>query len=199
MAKILVSEEVYTHEYLWRAAKVMAEESESSERNALYFRITALLMSYLAFEAFINFLGQILFPEVWANEKEAFKGKGDVVEAKISKLTEKLVNFEWRKGAEPYQKIKRLKDFRDMVIHGKFMSSSYETTRQDDGSYIKWQHNWDSFVQPSHVTEYMEAIRQFCQSLIVEARKGSEHPHLGFDAFAGPLGSAEGGPPSYLG
>jgi len=199
MTTISVSEEVYTHEYLWRAAEVMAQESEQSEHNSLYFRIAALLLSYLAFEAFINFLGQLLFPEVWANEKDAFKGKGDIVEAKISKLMEKLTDFEWRKGEAPYQKIKLLKDFRDIVTHGKFVRSNYETILKEDGSYIKWQHKWDSFVQPPHVKEFMEAIRGFCQSLTLEARKSSDHLHLVFDAFDGPLGSAEGGPPSLRG
>ncbi len=196
MTTISLSEQVYTHEYLWRAAKVMAQESELSEQNSLYFRIAALLLSYLAFEAFINFLGQLLLPELWANETNAFKGKGDIIETKISKLMEKLTNFEWRKGEAPYQKIKRLKGFRDMVIHGKLVSSNYETIFKKDGSFIKWQHKWDFFVEPPHVKEFMEAIKSFCQSLTLEARKISDHPHLVFDAFGGPLGRAEGGPPS---
>ena len=51
----LVFEEIYTHEYLWRIANLMLTEAKLSENKAFYLLLSALLMYYMAFEAFINF------------------------------------------------------------------------------------------------------------------------------------------------
>jgi len=199
--KISVFEEIYTHEYLWRAAELMLEEAKSNakldERKSFYFCLLSPLMSYMAFEAFINFSGYILFPEEWKDEKNYFKvegkGKGDVIETKISKLLEKLDDFKWEKGNRPYQSIKKLKAFRDMVSHGKVKTSQYEAIRTDDGSHIEWTHDWDDFISIEKVdTVFMNDIKVFCQSLLDSMRKKSDHPHLIFDAFKGSLASAQG-------
>jgi hypothetical protein len=195
--KLSVFEEIYTHEYLWRAAKLMLEEAKSNakldERKSFYFCLLSPLMSYMAFEAFINFSGHILFPEEWKDEKNYFKGKGDVIEIKISKLMDKLDAFKWEKGKRPYQSIKELKAFRDMVSHGKVKTSQYEAIRTDDGSHIEWTHDWDDFISIEKVEKiFMNDIKVFCQSLLESMRKKSDHLHLLYDAFEGTLAHADG-------
>jgi hypothetical protein len=192
--KISVSEEIYTHEYLWRAANLMLEEAKLNEERSIYFFLTANLMFYLSFEAFINFCGYILFPEIWQDEKNNFKGKGDVIESKISKLIEAVTDFEWKKGERPYQSIKNLKYFRDIVAHGKVETSHYDVILKKDGSHIKWIHDWDDFISIEKVESFGNDIQSFCQSLLESMRKKSDHPHLIFNAFEGSLASAEGGP-----
>jgi hypothetical protein len=199
--KISVFEEIYTHEYLWRAAELMLEEAKlnvkADERKSFYFCLLAPLISYMAFEAFINFFGYILFTEEWKDEKSYFRGKrkGDVIETKILKLIEKLDDFKWEKGKRPYQSIKELKAFRDMVSHGKVKTSQYEAIRTGNGRHIKWVHDWDDFISIEKVENYfMKDIKTFCQSLLLSMRKKSKHPHLIFNAFEGSLASAEGSP-----
>jgi hypothetical protein len=194
--KTSVYEEIYTHEYLWRAAELVLEEATLNEkldaRKSFYFCLLALLMSYMAFEAFINFCGYILFQKEWSDEKNYFKGKGDVIEAKISKLIEKLDDFEWDRGRRPYQSIKTLKNYRDMLSHGKVKTSLYEAIRKEDGSHIKWIHDWDDFISIKKVNKFMYDIKAFCQSLLVSMRKRSNHLHLRHDAFEGPLAFSTG-------
>jgi len=169
-----------------------AKEANPNAKNPLYFLLSALLMSYMAFEAFINFSGYILFPEIWAEERKFFKGKGDGIEAKISKFVELLTDFEWIKNERPYQSIRKLKNFRDLVAHGKVKTSQYEAIWQEDGSHIKWEHDWDNFIPIDKAENFMNDIKYFCQLLLESIRKKSDHPHLIFDAFEGSLGSAEG-------
>lgn len=196
--RMSVSEEICTHEYLWVIASLMLEESLKEANlkkvDSFYFRLSALLMSYMTFEAFINFSGYILFPEIWENEKDYFKGKGDNVEAKISKLIEKLTEFEWKKGERPYQSIRNLRKFRDTVVHGKVNASNYEALMTNDGSYFKFKHDWNEFTTEKKVKESMDDIKSFCQSLVESMRKKSDHLHLMFNAFEGSLGSANGEP-----
>ena len=193
MSKIIsVSEEIFTHEYLWRIANLMLKTAKQDERDSFYYLLSALLISYMAFEAFVNFSGYILFPNLWGDEKKYFKGKGDVIEAKISKLQEKLKNYEWKKGERPYQNIKKLKKFRDSVVHGKVQNYHYEAMRKADGSHIEWKLDWYNYNSIENLESLMNDIKYFCQSLLELMRKQSKHPHLLFDAFEGPLGSAKG-------
>ncbi|WP_019029215.1 hypothetical protein [Colwellia piezophila] len=185
----VVEEEIYTHEFLWRSAtKVLSNENDDS----YHFIMPSLLMSYLAFEAFINFCGYALLPEVWKNEKENFKGKG--IEEKIKVITNELPNFNWKKGENPYQTIKRVGCYRDMLAHGKVVQTTYETTFKNDGSHFRYEHDWDSFLTRKFVLSARTCIQDFCNSLLVELRKVSEHNHLNYEAFKGSLGSAKGSP-----
>ena len=183
-----VSEEIYSHEYLWRTATRLAEESEEKKASYVYF-LSSLLISYMAYEAFVNFCGQVLLPDLWRDEKRTFKGKG--IEGKLEAISEKLGTFSWSKGTTPYQTIRKLENFRDLVAHGKIQSRQYRATENDDGSpHIEFKHEWDSFLTVNAVREARAAILSFCQSLLVEMRKSSDHPHLTADAFHGSLASA---------
>jgi hypothetical protein len=102
-----ISEEVYTHNLLWRTAERLSR-CECSQKDRFYLNLSALLMAYLAFEAFVNFLGEQICPESWINEKEAFRGQGDTIEAKIGAISGRC-QFQWKKGERPYQDLKKLK------------------------------------------------------------------------------------------
>jgi len=96
-----VSEEIYTHEYLWRSVEALVKLAASEERR-LYLNISCLAMAYLAFEAFVNFIGEIIRPDLWAEEKTAFRGQGDAIDAKLAAIVERLPGYDWRKGEQPY-------------------------------------------------------------------------------------------------
>jgi len=191
MREVYVSEEIYTHEYLWRAAQSLHKHPVADEKN-FYYRLASLIMTYLAFEAFVNFLGEVVCPRKWAIEKEAFRGRGDTIEAKISDIVLRLPEYEWRKGERPYQDIKKLKRFRDLVAHGRVVRGEYVTIANGDGVDFRWSHEWDEFTELSPVVSSMASVKAFCQSLVIAARKHFDDPNLVFDAFEGPLASAEG-------
>ena len=88
----------------------------------------------MAFEAFVNFCGFVLLPELWQKERKHFQGKG--IEGKLAVIAGKLPNFLWRKGELPYQRIKKLETFRDLVAHGKVVATQYVTEQKEDGSHF---------------------------------------------------------------
>jgi hypothetical protein len=158
-----VEEEIYTHEYLWRSASLLLQKAEEEADPSYHFLLPALMMSFMAFEAFVNFCGFVLLPEVWKEEKKHFKGKG--IEGKLAVIIDKLPNFSWRKGELPYQRIKNLETFRDIVAHGKVLASQYVAERKEDGSHFQFKHVWDQYMSVAYVKERRAAISSFCQSL----------------------------------
>ena len=182
-----VEEEIYTHEHLWRSSTVLLEKSKAEEQPSYHLLLPALLMAFLAFEAFINFCGFVRRPDLWKDEKKHLKGKG--LEGKIEVIVETLPDFKWCKGQRPYQTIRTLEDFRGAVAHGKVIASHYIAEERDGGGHFSFTHVWDNYISGSAVEAARADIKNFSQSLLLELRKVSVHPHLDFDAFEGSLAS----------
>ncbi|HEY9201591.1 MAG TPA: hypothetical protein VIQ81_08350 [Gammaproteobacteria bacterium] len=185
-----IDEAVYTHEYLWRSSTYLLKNTVNSETDYRQL-IPSLLLAFLAYEAFINFLGHVLYPELWKDEKKNFKGKG--LEGKVEAIVQRLPNtFTWKKGEQPYQAIKALEEFRDMVSHGKVVTNKYASKQKEDGAHFCFQHDWDKFLTISAIKSNRENISKFVNELLVAARSVSDEPHLVFEAFEGSLAHGEG-------
>lgn len=180
-----VEEELYTHEFLWRASSSLLSHAETQDKGSFHFLLPSLLMSFLAYEAFVNFCGFVILPDLWKDEKKHFKGKG--IEGKLKRIIAELPGFVWRKGEPPYQRIRRLEAFRDAVAHGKVIAKQYVAERKEDGTHFQFRYPWEEYLAIDVVKVARDDIRVFCQLLLVELRKKSDHLHLTFDAFEGSL------------
>ena len=183
-----VEEEIYTHEYLWRSATALAKRFLEDASDSHHLLLPTLLTSIMAFEAFVNFAGYVVCPELWAEEKKNFRGKG--ISGKLGAISKQLPEFAWNPGRMPYQELARLITFRDLVAHGMVQNNQYLAERKAHGTHFTFSHEWDSYLTPTGVTSAMEKIKEYCQSLLVEIRKTSDHLHLSFNAFEGSLASA---------
>jgi hypothetical protein len=182
-----VEEEIYTHEYLWRSSSLLLKKAKAQKSPSYHLLLPSLLMSFMAFEAFVNFCGFVLLPELWKQEKKHLKGKG--IEEKLEILAKHLPGFSWRKDEPPYNRIKALKAFRNVVAHGKVVATQYVTEQQKDGSHFRFNHVWDSYLTVVAVERARTDIKSFCQTLLIELRKESDRLHLNFDVFEGSLAS----------
>ena len=189
MPKQCVVEEVYTHEYLWRAATAIAARLDADAEDTHHLALPALLATFLAYEAFVNFCGHVLLPEVWKREKENFKGK--TLEHKVKIIASNLPMFVWRKGERPYETIRSLSAFRNLIAHGKVQVNEYVCEQQDDGSHFTFAHKWDDYLKKEQFIRFRADTQAFCESLLVAMRHASDHPHLIFAAFEGTLASGE--------
>lgn len=184
-----IVEEIYTHEYLWRSGNAIVGRIETNADDAYQLPLPALLVTYLAYEAFINFAGHVLLPDLWSHEKENFKGKR--LEHKIEVIATKLPSFEWRKGERPYQSLRKLSEFRNLVAHGKVQVNECLAEQESDGTHFSFRHAWDHYLKLDQLVRFREDTKAFCNALLVSMRQASAHPHLRFAAFDGPLASGE--------
>lgn len=184
-----VQEEIYTHEYLWRSSTTLFEIVEEKSEYSYHIILPAVLTTYLAYEAFINFCGYVLRPELWAQEKNNFKGQP--LECKLSKICEKLPDFDWIKGARPYQTIKIFSGFRELAVHGKVKVNDYTTVQMCDASHFSFSHQWDDYLTKANLGLLRTDVKAFCESLLVAIRNHSSHPHIIFTAFEGSIAYGE--------
>ncbi len=175
---------IYPHAYLWKASNKSLKMAETNEREQYYLLMQSLLTAYLAFEAFINSLGECLDPYAWKEEKTFFNQsdyKG--IEGKIKRIAENLPEFNFKKGERPYQVIKKAGEFRDLLAHGK--PHHYTKEVPDLGHKTDaYEFNWDEHLSLRKVEEGRKAIEEFCESLnseanaILEERDHPSHPFL---------------------
>ena len=184
-----VEEEIYPHEYLWRSSTAVAVRLESSADDAHHLLLPALLATFFAYEAFVNFCGLVHLPDLWSREKENFKGKS--LEYKVELIASGLPGFVWRKGERPYQTVSALCGLRELAAHGKVQVTRYAAEQKSDGTHFRFQHAWDSYLSQENVLLARADTQAFCESLLVALRRCSEHPHLAFPAFEGSLASGE--------
>lgn len=190
MSKLcIVEEELYSHESLWRSSSALTSRLDEDLDDSHHLLIPALLTTFLAYEAFINFAGHVVLPDLWADEKKNFRGKG--IEGKLSMIVSSLPSLHWRKGESPYQNVRQLEVFRDLVAHGRVVVTKYKTIQQRDGSHFRFEHTWDEYLSQSSVLKARHDVQAFCQMLVVALRRVSDHPHLIFNAFEGPVASGE--------
>ncbi len=189
---------VYPHEILWRAAQRslgLIDTNEDAREHEL--SIQALLIGFLAFEGFVNFVGLQCYRDVWENEREFFaEGNYRGIEGKILYIAEQLSGFELKKGDEPYQTFKKIKGIRDKLSHPKPHSYSKERIITDDEHIpFDFSTEWEKYEDKTVVCASLERLKELAETLRLEVTKTIEEHHQGqllHEAFDGPLGMGSG-------
>jgi hypothetical protein len=185
----------FSYEILWRAANsaLNMTEVEDPRIRIDHLSIHSVLTGFLAFEGFINFVGDEIAPEIWKTERNFFSGpefRGIV--GKIEYLFTLFPNVELKKGEEPYQTFRRVKETRDNLAHNRVLNYT-EISPAEEWSF---RTKWEDFDRPEKIRPALQRLKEFAELIRVEAVKLLKEDyalsHLHFDAFEGPLGGSEG-------
>jgi hypothetical protein len=114
---IPINVQSFTYKYLWVAVRANMDAVEHLPKKAGFLRLAAMTLAFFVLEAYLNHLGELLFPEVWKDEKEKFKGDGTL--GKLDFLLEHCHAENLCKGQPPYQSAKELEKLRKLVAHGR--------------------------------------------------------------------------------
>jgi len=120
--KTTIEGRLKTHIMLWSACmKIyeLAKEAFQNKKPCFDYQLTTILLTYLTYEAYLNYLGSIVAPDEWQHERNYFNSKvyrGH--EGKLKKICEKI-SYKFNKSTRPYQTIKKLSRYRNLLVHGK--------------------------------------------------------------------------------
>jgi hypothetical protein len=157
------------------------------KKGAKYFRISSMLLAYLTYEAYINFLGDRFASDVWKNEKAFFAKKPYYgLEGKLKLLSERIPIVGIRKGRRPYQTIKKLKGLRDFLSHGK--TDKYEKTiihRREKEPPLLPDGKLDNLITPELADGAVLDVRKFIEFLHYQAVKRTKDIWFGDDPLRG--------------
>lgn len=155
--------------------------------------IHCLFSGFLAFEGFVNLVGDEIAPDVWKNEREFF-GESPFrgIEGKVAYLFTRFAGAQLKKGEEPYQTFRKMKRVRDGLAHSRVFRYE-EITPNENPDFAT---TWDAFDSPIKVEAALEQLKRLAEMIRVEALKVLKEEyqlsHLHYPAFCGPLGDSNG-------
>ena len=112
--------EIYNHRILWMVAERNLQTATSSQKEATFHALGAMLLHFFAFEGYLNWLGNRIAPEVWKEEKEFFSRppyRGSLGKYRFLAKVVRLPVPDVSHG--PFQTAKDLLKLRDMAVHPK--------------------------------------------------------------------------------
>jgi hypothetical protein len=187
IVKTVRRDTTYTHCVLWECSKRQIKIAEATPSGAQYFWIAAMLFGYMAFEAWLNYLGQQLAPQVWENERDFFRSNRDY-KGTIGKLNYILDQYKIERphrGHRPYCSIGALAKIRDEIAHGRPTTTS-STKRHPADTIPPFAENWlSSFANEKKATQYLADLKSYCDITVQLLRKTNGKKHIPFADIAG--------------
>lgn len=188
-----VQGEVLTHRVLWVACQRQLKVAKTEENGSWYFFMAAMLMAFMCFEAYINYLGAKLAPELWQNERDTFrKAPYKGTSGKLLKLCELFEVPFPNKGSRPYQSIRILNQLRDLLAHGKLEEFEFTVKHSPDKNPAVIKFNLDDYISAEKAEICIGDVKQLAESL-----NSAFLDKIGYDlihstAFDGILGYSSG-------
>lgn len=156
----------YTHNLLWLTATRLDEVGAACDSGGRDFDLSAMLFAFFALEAYVNHLGRIITPTIWADERKVFRSSGTL--GKLDFLFE-ICGISMDKGKRPYQTIETLRQLRDQLTHGRPESLKARQERLPD--QLKFlQSNIDKAVTREKADRALTDVKQLVEKLNASAR-----------------------------
>ncbi|MGO9094610.1 MAG: hypothetical protein ACLQGV_05250 [Bryobacteraceae bacterium] len=120
MAKTTYEGRELIHRLLWRIVEAEAKLANRREKGWRDPTLVAMVFAFHAVEAYLNYVGEQLAPEVWRREREFF-GKEPYRgwDGKLRKVMELVDLPPPDRGARPLKTILDLRELRDWIAHGR--------------------------------------------------------------------------------
>jgi len=183
--------ESFPHRTLWRCATIQLERAKSVQKGRFYFDLSAILMAYLAYEAYINFVGDRLDPETWKNEKTFFSQPEYYgIEGKLKRIRELCSNFAIDSSRRPYQTVIELGRFRSSVVHAKIHRYQKSVEHHVDHEPDWWPESAFSSLSAQKVQRAIDDTESFIEYLHSQIKPFISDVWFGDKALQGPTGYA---------
>jgi hypothetical protein len=170
---------VLNHRLLWMAACENLAAAKEKAEDAFLFNMAAMVMGYFAFEGYLNWLGALIVPEVWKDERHFFNKKpfcGTI--GKYHYLMKTADQPIPEPAQRPYLNLTHLSDLRNTIAHcrpeigERNIGISQETGQPDD-----YEPYLLTNVTPENAQQALEDVQQLLRVLHEGARKHYEVPY----------------------
>lgn len=109
--------EEYLHKTAWSVVTRQIEHADANPTGALYDDLVAMVFAFHCMEGYLNFVGEKIAPDLWADERTRFRSTG--ITGKLRAICERCGIDVPEKGRRPYSTVSELKKLRDCMAHPK--------------------------------------------------------------------------------
>jgi len=152
-----------------------------------------MVFAFHTLEAYLNYVGELLAPEIWADERRFFsKRPYRGFDGKLRKVLELVELAEPDRGARPYQTVWLLKEFRDTIAHARPEHFGNTVDHLADTEPSLHKTPLDSLVTEELADRAKTDIEQFIEQIHASARSKVYNVWFGSVALSGPLQFSSG-------
>ena len=178
----------FLHKELWRVVKRQLEHGKSVPAGGFYDDLVSMVFALHAFEAYLNYVGEHLAPDIWQDErnyfrKEPFRG----FDGKVRKVLELAQIAEPTRDLRPYSSVWLLKSLRDQISHAKPEDFAH-AIEHDSDTVLPFHHTpLDEIVTRANAEQAHIDIETFAQVIHTAAKTNVDDIWFGLVPFGGPL------------
>ncbi len=178
--------EDFPHRFIWSIAEEHAKLATERELGWSQPALVAMVFAFHTIEAYFNFVGERLAPDVWKDERNFFrKTPYRGWDGKLRKILE-LVALPLLPNSRPQKTIFELKQLRDSIAHGKSEKLSGVLLHQEgtDAPYPEFTLR-SMFTPKGKMATAMQDVDQFANQIHALALPIVNDPLFGNDALRG--------------
>jgi hypothetical protein len=194
MLRTTIEGERFLHKELWRVVERQFEHAAAHPTGSLYDYLVAMVFAFHTLEAYLNFVGERLAPELWQDERNFFRNEPyRGFDGKLRKVLELVELPEPDRESRPYSTVWLLKGLRDLIVHARpeRFRSVIEHTADDQPSLHHTP--LDGLVTVENAARAREDVAQFIETIHAHAKPKLAHDlWFGAQAFHGPLQYSSG-------
>ncbi len=189
----IVEGENFNHRLLWFIVTRQLEHGVSKPAGAYHDDLVAMVFALHSMEAYLNFIGERLAPDVWAKEREYFsKAPYRGFSGKMKKVLELVHLEEPSRDSRPYSTIWMLKNLRDQIAHPKTERYAFTAPHAADEIMTFYPAPFQGLVTRENAQRAYEDIEAFADSIHNLAKVHLRDVIVGDKAFRGPLSLGSG-------
>lgn len=188
-----VEGERFIHKELWRVVERQLDHAKKIPSGAFYDDLVAMTFAFHALEAYLNYVGEKLAPDIWRDErnyfrKEPFRG----FDGKVRKVFDLVGVAEPARNTRPYSSVWLLKGLRDLMAHGKVerIADVFKHGREEESPWARTA--LDSIVIPANAQVAHDDVKSIAQSIHDAANPKIDDVWFGQLPFGGVLQHNEG-------
>lgn len=185
MLKTTVEGESLIHRQLWRIVELQDDLSAERQVGSFYTDLVAMVFAFHTIEAYLNFVGERLAPEIWQDErnffrKEPYRGFG----GKLRKVMELVGLPGLDPASRPLKTVLELKKLRDTIAHAKpekLVDPIYHSEKTEPPPVVSTLSQLVAeqkrAVAISDVKQFLEHVHSLALPKVKDVRFGSEALH----------------------
>jgi len=173
------------HRFMWLIVEQHAELAKTHERDWSIPSLIAMVFAFHAMEAYLNYVGVRLAPEIWQKEREYFRITG--FKGKLREVME-LSGLNWEPGKRPLQTVLGLEKLRNAIAHGRPERLSGKVLHDKELPYPAFSLR-SMFTPKDKMPRAVHDVEQLANEIQVAAKPKLKVKDVWFrkEAFYGPV------------
>jgi hypothetical protein len=132
----------YAHRHLWDSVVRHLDLAKQNPLDSWHLHLSAAFLAAVAFEAYLNYLGEEMLPAIWVKERTFFsqpKYRGTT--GKLKRIAEEIDFPLPRKDRKPYKGYCELLELRNKVAHARHLKVDYRAVHRE-GEFPRLPPGW---------------------------------------------------------